>query len=122
MYPSIPPASSPFPDKVMCYLDALNALCCILFPDIPTFGDKKTEGCSSSCDFSSCLKICDLLAQQDKFSTTLWSHLVICKVNKLVLEADFYSISDNKYNKFDSFKENKKREVLKREWEDENDP
>ena len=25
-----------------------------------------------------CLKICDVLAQQDEFSTTLRSHLVVC--------------------------------------------
>ena len=28
-----------------------------------------------------CLKICDVLAQQDEFSTTLRSHLVVCKVS-----------------------------------------
>ena len=39
------------------------------------------------------------------------------------LKLNFYSISENKYNKFDSFsEENKKREVLKRKQEDGNDP
>ena len=28
-----------------------------------------------------CLKICDVLAQQDEFSTTLWSRLAVCKVH-----------------------------------------
>ena len=46
-------------------------------------------GCTSSCEFGSqggggsgafCLKMCDVLAQQDKFSTTLRSCLVVCKV------------------------------------------
>ena len=44
-------------------------------------------GCTSSREFGSqggsgaiCLKMCDVLAQQDKFSTTLQSILVICKV------------------------------------------
>ena len=71
---------------------------------------------SSSCEFDCqggfgafCLKMCDFLAQQDKFSTTLRSILVICKVrnecnlpwifiilsgffscfNKLAFEAEF---------------------------------
>ena len=48
---------------------------------------KKMGGCTSSREFGSqggsgafCLKMCDVLAQQDKFSTTLQSILVICKV------------------------------------------
>ena len=56
--------------------------------EIPTFGDKKTGGFTSSRNFGSlggseafCLKICDILAQQDEFSTTLRSHLVVCKVH-----------------------------------------
>ena len=98
--------------------------------EIPTFGDKKTGGCTSSRDFGSsggfgafCLKICDILAQQDEFSTTLRSRLAVRKVrNKRNLseflqffqvslaastnwrlKLNFYSISENKYNKFDSF-------------------
>ena len=48
---------------------------------------QKTGRCTSSCEFGSqggsgafCLKMCDSLAQQDKFSTTLQSILVVCKV------------------------------------------
>ena len=55
--------------------------------EIPTFGDKKTGGCTSSRDFGSsggfgafCLKICGILVQQDEFSTTLRSRLAVCKV------------------------------------------
>ena len=70
-----------------------NPLCRTINPDIPTFEDKKMGACTSSCEFGSqggfrafCLKMCDFLAQQDEFSTTLRSILVVCKVrNKCIL-------------------------------------
>ena len=51
----------------------------------PNFGDKKPGGChvlvflvlKGGLELF-CLKICDVLAQQGEFSTTLRSHLVVC--------------------------------------------
>ena len=39
------------------------------------FGPEKGQGSGAFC-----LKICDILAQQDEFSTALWSRLVVRKV------------------------------------------
>ena len=105
--------------------------------EIPTFGDKKTGGCTSSCEFGSqggsgafCLKMCDFLAQQDKFSTTVhydqfWSfvntttnvtcleflqlfQISLAASTNWCLKLNFYSILENKYNKFDSLPKKQK--------------
>ena len=104
----------------------------IITTEIPIFGDRKTEVVQvlvilvlKGGSGAFCLKICDVLAQQDKtnFLPTLRSRLVVCKVrNKRTcleflqffqvslaastnwcLKLNFYSISENKYNKFYSF-------------------
>ena len=102
-----------------------------LTSDIPTFRDKKTGGCASSSAFGSqgggsvafCLKVCDFLAQQDEFllhCDHVWSfvksatnvtcleflqffQISLAASTNWRLKLNFYSISDNKYNKFDSF-------------------
>ena len=103
-----------------------------LTSDIPTFRDKKAGGCASSCAFGSqggggvcsfCLKVCDFLAQQDEFllhCDHVWSfvksatnvtcleflqffQISLAASTNWRLKLNFYSISDNKYNKFDSF-------------------
>ena len=101
-----------------------------LTSEIPTFRDKKTGGCTSFRAFGSqggfvafCLKVCDFLAQQDGFllhCEHVWS-FVKSRTNVTCLEflqffqvslaastnwrlkLNFYSISENKYNKFDLF-------------------
>ena len=117
--------------------NALGAPCdakVTLTSDIPTFRDKKTGGCASSCAFGSqgwggggsvafCLKVCDFLAQQDIFllhCDHVWSfvksatnvtclefvqffQISLAASTNWRLKLNFYSISDNKYNKFDSF-------------------
>ena len=71
--------------------NALRAPCdakVTLTSDIPTFRDKKTGGCASSCAFGSqgggsvafCLKVCDFFGSTGRISTTLRSRLVVCKV------------------------------------------
>ena len=102
-----------------------------LTSDIPTLRDKKTGGCASSCAFGSqgggsvafCFKVCDFLAQQDEFllhCDHVWSfvksatnvtcleflqffQISLAASTNWRLKLNFYSISDNKYNKFDSF-------------------
>ena len=80
-----------------------------------------------------CLKVCDFLAQQDEFLLNcdhVWSfvksatnvtcleflqffQISLAASTNWRLKLNFYSISDNKYNKFDSFlKKNKNPEVL----------
>ena len=80
-----------------------------------------------------CLKVCDFLAQQDEFllhCDHVWSfvksatnvtcleflqffQISLAASTNWRLKLNFYSISDNKYNKFDSFlKKNKNPEVL----------
>ena len=112
---------------------------------------QKTGICISSRDFSSqggsvafCLKVCDFLAQQDEFllhCSHVWSFvksatnvtclefLQIFQVSLAVstnwrLKLNFYSISENKYNKFDSFlrKTKNRKFYSKRKREDRNDP
>ena len=60
-----------------------------LTSQIPTFRDKKNGRLYKfSCFWFSrggsvafCLKVCDILAQQDEFSATLRSCLLVCKVH-----------------------------------------
>ena len=104
-----------------------------LTSNIPAFRDKKNGRlykfscfCSQGGSVSSvafCLKVCDFLAQQDEFllhCDHVWSFVksatnVTCleflQFSQVSLAAstnwrlklNFYSISENKYNKFDSF-------------------